>query len=449
MEVRDSVYGLINYNGLEEKLLDHEVVQRLRGIKQLALCFLVYPGAVHTRFDHSLGVMHLAGRIAGLPSLSLSPDEQQVVRLAGLLHDIGHGPFSHVSDEILERVACSAAREALELSRFEQFHEAITVAVIRERLKNSIPEDLFEPLLSIFQKGVQSTMRSIVSGPLDADKMDYLLRDSLFIGVKYGVFDLEKVLESLERVTIATGREQLGIKRDGVYAVEQFLLARYHMRVQVYFHRVRRITDAMLVRGAELAVDEGVAELRATFMADGFSLDSFLKSNDFRLAEVVLDRSKGGARVIFENLRLRNLWKEMFKFPLLKEDFPDEVERQSLRELDDKRTRRLERELAENIFKTESEYVIVDKQTVRNPTFRDPMPKLDPESLIVLTKKGEVLQRDSFGQVSLIFDNPGTLLQEWLYVYAPFEGSKEQRKKFVDKYKETVREILVEEARRG
>lgn len=110
MEVRDSVYGLINYDSLEEKLLDHQVVQRLRGIKQLALCSLVYPGAVHTRFEHSLGVTHLAGRIA--KCLGLSSEEEQLVRLAGLLHDVGHGPFSHVSEEILERVACPAARKA-------------------------------------------------------------------------------------------------------------------------------------------------------------------------------------------------------------------------------------------------------------------------------------------------------------------------------------------------
>ncbi|MGQ9756370.1 MAG: hypothetical protein ACUVRF_10565 [Desulfotomaculales bacterium] len=275
------------------------------------------------------------------------------------------------------------------------------------------------------------------------------MRDSLFTGVKYGVFDLEKVLESLERVPIATGREQLGIKEDGVHAVEQLLLARYHMRVQVYFHRVRRITDAMLVRGVELAVAEGVAWVRKTFMFDEPALDSFLESNDFRLAEAVLAQSKGRGRVVFEAPRLRNLWKEMFAFSLCEKDFPDDVERQSLREMGRRRTRRLDQVLAEEVFQTQPEYVIVDKQTVRNPTFRDPMPKLDPDSLIVLTGKGDALKRKAFEQVSVVFTNPAAPSQERLYVYAPFEGSKEERKEFASKYEKAVREILTGEATRG
>lgn len=450
MEIRDSVHGLVRYNALEAKILDQGVMQRLRGIKQLALCSLVYPGAVHTRFDHSLGVMHLAGRIAAHPAFDFSTDDRQLVRLAGLVHDIGHGPFSHVSENVLERVACAAARDILELDRFGQFHEAITAAVIRERLRWFIPESLLEPLTDIFQKGgSQGILKGIISGPMDADKMDYLLRDSLFTGVKYGVFDLEKVLESLGRVSISTDREQVGIDEGGVHAVEQFLLARYHMRVQVYFHRVRRITDAMLVRGIEVTVEQGVTPVRAVYMCEEPTLDSFLESDDFRLSEAVIC-STAMSRGIFEALRRRNLWKEMFAFSLSEDKaFPDDLERQSLRELDRNRTRRLEEVLAREVFYISPEYVIVDKQTARNPTFRDPVPRFDPDSLIVLAKEGNVVRRKGFEQVSVVFANPAEPFREWIYVYAPYDGTKEERKEFSRKREEIVREVFIEEARKG
>ncbi|MFZ3058403.1 MAG: HD domain-containing protein [Candidatus Methanoperedens sp.] len=101
MEVRDPIHGLIDYSDIEEKIINIEMFQRLRGIKQLAFASLVYPGAHHTRFEHSLGAMHLAGKVG--ENLNLSDEQTKILRLAGLLHDIGHGPFSHVSEQIIEK----------------------------------------------------------------------------------------------------------------------------------------------------------------------------------------------------------------------------------------------------------------------------------------------------------------------------------------------------------
>ncbi|MGB9589563.1 MAG: HD domain-containing protein [candidate division WOR-3 bacterium] len=241
--LRDPLYGLIEYSEKEKELMNTWALQRLRRIHQLAMAYLVYPSAHHNRFEHSIGVMHLAGEVAR--RVGCSDEEIKLIRLAGLLHDVGHGPFSHVSEAVLEKYSCLDGD-------VESLHEGITCDIIL-----NWPE--FEPILSeeerkeiadIISKERYDYLGKIISGPIDVDKLDYLLRDSYFAGVKYGTFDLPKVVESIVGVD-----DGLCIKEEGVFAVEQLLLASYHMREQVYRHRVRRITDAMLVEGLSRAVE--------------------------------------------------------------------------------------------------------------------------------------------------------------------------------------------------
>ncbi|WP_073167029.1 HD domain-containing protein [Desulfofundulus australicus] len=209
---------------------------------------LVYPGAVHTRFEHSLGVMHLAGEIA---QRFLSDQEEiRLVRLAGLLHDLGHGPFSHVSEDLLDKF-CD--REKIQVPEETQPHELVTWGIImcNAELGKKLSDRDREAIISLLS-GTRGDrlLKDIVSGPLDADKQDYLLRDSYYCGVRYGVYDLDRLLETLE--VIDDGNERvLAISEDGVHALEQFVLAKYYMNTQVYRHRVRLITDAMLVRAIE------------------------------------------------------------------------------------------------------------------------------------------------------------------------------------------------------
>ena len=224
-ELRDPIHGFIQRSETEEKLIDTRVFQRLRRIRQLAMAHLVYPGAMHTRFDHSIGVMHVAGRMAG--HLLRDGDVTRRVRIAALLHDLGHGPFSHVSETILQKYARS---DYLTNASTSKVHEQITCRIIErsKEIADCIAANEREKIIGILSgKGDEAIVRNIISGPLDADKQDYLLRDSYFCGVRYGVFDLERLISTLTFFEDAHER-MLATTRDGVYAIEQFVIAKYH-----------------------------------------------------------------------------------------------------------------------------------------------------------------------------------------------------------------------------
>lgn len=443
LEVRDPIYGLIEYGDLEEKIINHRIVQRLRNIKQLAMAHLVYPGALHTRFDHSLGVMHIAGVMG--KSLGLDEDACQLLRLAGLLHDVGHGPFSHVCEQVMQT---NASPESIKGIHTDQFHEALTVRIIGEYLGKLIPDMYKGELISIFQKTNKvNLIKSIITGPIDADKIDYLLRDSYFTGVKYGVFDRHKVIESLRRVELGSCQEQVGISEEGIFAVEQLLLGRYHMRMQVSGHRIRRIADAMLVRAINLALQENLASVERVFLVNTTDLKDFLEQDDNTLLELILAQSQGPARDLVLRLKERRLLKEAFSIPISEAAFRDHVDLVNVRELDGVKIERAEERLAE-MWQMPRELVIVDKQSIKNPTYKDPVPKLDPNSIMVLVNVEKPIRKD-FPQVSAVFKNLQEPFMEGLYVYAPLEGSKEERKAFCKKHKEKILEVILQVAKEG
>jgi hypothetical protein len=170
-EIRDVIHGFILRSETEESLIDSRVFQRLRGIKQLALANLVYPGALHTRFDHSIGVMHIAGRMAR--QLKLSDEDRRIIRMATLLHDIGHGPFSHVSEELLDKYY---EKEKFKPDEKEEIHEAITCKILEQnkeidRYISDKEKEMVIDLISGDQH--ESIIKNIVTGPIDADKQDY------------------------------------------------------------------------------------------------------------------------------------------------------------------------------------------------------------------------------------------------------------------------------------
>jgi HD superfamily phosphohydrolase len=163
LEIRDPIHGFIQPEGIEIDLLDSMPMQRLRGIKQLALASLVYPGAHHTRFEHSLGAMHVADRMA--KAVGLTGERRRLVRLATLLHDLGHGPFSHVAEQLLERFG---NRDLIDEARVDAIHERITLDVIRRDpgIRRVLGRRL-DPVIGLIQKSdIGSVERDIVSGPM-------------------------------------------------------------------------------------------------------------------------------------------------------------------------------------------------------------------------------------------------------------------------------------------
>jgi uncharacterized protein len=248
--VRDPVHGMITLTAQEWRAVDSACFQRLRGIRQLARTDLLYPGAVHTRFEHSIGVCHVARRIARAANVRLDDDQTHVVGLAALLHDLGHGPFSHVSEHVID---ARAGRKGT--------HEEISVAFMRldTPLRTAIGGDDADAAADIVAKaGNRTVLQYIVTGPTDADKLDYLLRDSRYAGVSYGHYDLERIIDTVTVINPGVLDEQLGFEADGVEALELFLLARHHMHRQVYGHKTRIATDIMVRRALHAGIDDGV-----------------------------------------------------------------------------------------------------------------------------------------------------------------------------------------------
>lgn len=268
-EIRDPIYKSIEFNEFEKAIIDHPYFARLRKIAQLGLAQLVYPGATHNRFIHALGVMHVAGRVwrrlretSGklLREYFSEVDLNylgQMVRLAGLLHDVGHGPFSHATEGVMPPLSSLAIpkswfRQPPVTSRAK--HEDYSVLLAFEMAKSGktpLDKEMAQDIAALinarirpsrrwekrFSKiGVHKLLKSIISGELDADRMDYLLRDSHFAGVAYGHFDIDWLINNL--TVSAQGRELvLTINDAGVWAFDDYLLARYHMFVQVYMHK--------------------------------------------------------------------------------------------------------------------------------------------------------------------------------------------------------------------
>jgi HD superfamily phosphohydrolase len=305
-EVRDSVHGLIELTKQEWKVVDSPAFQRLRGIQQLAFTHLVYPGARHSRFEHCVGACHLAGRMAD--RLGLEAGERQRVRTAALVHDVGHGPFSQVGEFVFE-----------ELTGQEHVHERISAAVVRyhEPIQSALGADsewIAELLTGTGHGARPSVARDIISGPVDIDKMDYLLRDSLYCGVEYGRYDIEKLIEAARIVREPDGR-YLAYHRNGVFAIEGLLLARYHMHRQVYGHKTRLATDKMLIRAIIFGVQEGLLPRRvfAPEDLDANFVEEYLGWDDYRTMSTLSAAQDSRAGEMARALIRRRLMKRVVK----------------------------------------------------------------------------------------------------------------------------------------
>ena len=444
MEVRDPLYGLIEYDDKEEQIINTRLFQRLRGIKQLALANFVYPGAHHTRFEHSLGVMHLCGKIGS--ELELGEDKIKILRLAGLLHDIGHGPFSHVSEQIMDK---NVDESILTEYNAQNAHELMSIILIEqnEEIRSILSDEERNNIITLLQKQKKRSIeKDIVSGPLDADKFDYLRRDSYFAGVEYGKFDLDKVIESMTPVELGRDGTQLGIKEEGIHAIEQILLAKYHMNVQVYQHRIRRITDAMLVRGVEFALEEHIEDVENVykFNNDSDYLSNFIRYDDTTLAHVIVSKSNGWAKKYFESIINRKLFKEIFNVEINKENFDDGILLMNARNPSDSQIEEIRSRVA-NVLRVPRELVILDRKSTSNPTFKDYRVKIAVEDIMVKTRLGK---RKTFADVSDIFRNPSVDPEkQMLYIYAPLDSitTRDERQDFIRANREDIMGIIKEE----
>ncbi len=345
IEIRDPVHGYIELSELEKRLIDTEVFQRLRYIKQLALAYLVYPGAEHTRFGHSIGAMYLAS-IYGRHFMEegvLDEDDVALLRVSALLHDIGHGPFSHLYEELLIKYRGKT-------------HEDIGSWIIEEsEISDILSEYGFEPKVvsklavgkyHVSDKG--KLMSQIISGPVDADKMDFLLRDSYFTGVEYGRIDPYRLISKSKYIDgVIAFRLPASL-----YALEAFMIARYEMFRAVYFHKTVRAAELMLLRVLDGLKDElGILDFR--------SVEEYCRLTDYTiLAElrrlVKIPQLQGEQRKILElasMLYRRDLFKCVFD-KILHVSTPQNIDLKV-------KVKDLEREIA-SMVGIDDIYVIVD-----------------------------------------------------------------------------------------
>ncbi len=265
--VNDPVYGFITIpDELSFAIIEHPWFQRLRRISQLGLTSMVYPGALHTRFHHALGSMHLMTQaIETLRSKGIEISEQEAkgVTLAILMHDIGHGPFSHALENCIVN---NLSHEEISLLFFERLNKQF--------------DGKLETAIAIFKNEYPVRyLHQLVSGQLDMDRMDYLMRDSFYTGVSEGVINTERILKM---ITIAD--EDLAVESKGIYSIEKFIVARRLMYWQVYYHKTVLSAEYMLVkilRRAKFLADQG-EKLPATpafsyFLLNHITLDHFLQ----------------------------------------------------------------------------------------------------------------------------------------------------------------------------
>jgi uncharacterized protein len=302
-EITDPVHRYISFSAVERDLIDTSVFQRLRRIRQLAGAHLVYPSAQHSRFEHSLGTMHIAG-YAGESLLRKgfidNEDNIQQLRLAALLHDVGHGPFSHLFEELLES-KCSMTHE-------DMGKKVILESEIGDVLKGHgfTPSDICR--LS-FGESKLSFLNEIIAGSLSADIMDYLPRDSLFTGAEYGKIDYHRLIASFE--VVATGH--LAINKSALYSFESMLISRYEMFKAVYFHKT--------VRSAEVMLLHSLVQADNYLQFTKISLDKFLTLTDETTLEQIcsIDKDENVVKLA-EDYRDRRLLKCVYEKFLHKRD---------------------------------------------------------------------------------------------------------------------------------
>lgn len=324
------MHGMIGFNELEWEVINSEPYQRLRRIRQLSWTDYVYPGAMHTRFEHCMGVCHIVSRLFdslisrrrnldilneayGYQSSGLER-QRQILRLAALTHDLGHGPFSHGAEE-----AMPFKHGTSERWKHEDYSEAIVREILSDLITNHPINRNFriEPReITSLYSGAGNASRDVVwkeliSGQMDADRMDYLLRDSLHTGVTYGKYDLDRLVNTIMLCDdIESESHVVGVEEDGMHAVEGLIIARYMMFTQMYYHKTRVAYDIHYDRALKHILNQHGGTFPVPDSLRG--VNAYLKWDDWKVLSEI-NSATGSSDA--EALRGRNHLRQVFSTP--------------------------------------------------------------------------------------------------------------------------------------
>ncbi|WP_133585766.1 HD domain-containing protein [Sphingobacterium yanglingense] len=330
--INDPVYGFVTIpSGLIFDLIEHSYLQRLRYIKQVSMTHMVYPGALHTRFQHVIGAMHLMQlAIDTLRSkdVAISVEEEEAALAAILLHDIGHGPFSH----------------SLEHSLIEGVSHEMISALLMDRLNKEFDNRLSLAIIIFNNQYPRKFLHQLVSGQLDTDRMDYLNRDSFFTGVSEGVISFDRIIKML-----SVKDDELVVEAKGIYSVEKFLIARRLMYWQVYLHKTVIAAEQMLIKilkrarmlcqkGEVLSASPAFAHFlygqldAVSFVKDPAHLDWFTKLDDTDILSAIKAWESHGdfvLRMLCQRLLRRNLFVTEMRSYCFEQEEIDNVKRKA------------------------------------------------------------------------------------------------------------------------
>ncbi|MGB9854504.1 MAG: HD domain-containing protein [Candidatus Bathyarchaeales archaeon] len=379
-EIKDPVYGYVYITEEEKEIIDSYPVQRLRRLRQLAGSEYVYPGANHTRFEHSVGVMYLAGRVVENPNISqlINEEEAGMVRIAALLHDVGHGPFSHVFEHLLTK-------------ELNKTHEDMTSWIIRNsELKDVVDklgyesEKIAELAVGKLYKGQKAFLNQIISSSIDVDKLDFVVRDTYHTGAAYGFVDVFRLIHTFDVLD-----ENLAADMGALSTLESFIIARIESFKSIYFHRVGRAAQIMLATALEKANEElGLTNFKTP--------EEYLAMDDYTVWTMLKNCKKSSQ--IIKNLERRRMLKCAYEQTFYVKDkmvsniFGAEEFRNQIREKIAKKA------------KVDSDAVVIDVPTVPSVPYHHSM-FMEPMEIPICYKTREGRKElKRLSEISGIFD---------------------------------------------
>ena len=409
--IRDPIHGDIKLDGLFLDLIEAPEIQRLYNIKQLGLAHLVFPGAHHSRLEHSLGTYYVSCKVSD--NLNLEKNERDLIACAALLHDIGHGPFSHTLEYIL--------RDTLNIDHIDLTEKLIfgESTIFDEKEKNYIDSpSVFEILIehNINQKEISNIIRGkinrkpylsqLLNSSIDVDQLDYLVRDAYYTGVAYGAIDIDRFIQ-----TLIINKGSLAVLKKGIGVIENILMARALMYSSVYFHRTVRIAELMLSKSIELI--------------DNLDPLEFIKKTDFELLSDLKNKGPYQHEIV-TRLKYRKLFKQAYAFSGV---YSNGNQLNVIKKLKDLKARRQKEQELEEFLKIPKGHVIIDV-----PFFelRQAEPRIENIDMRIVDENNKIKTLDDYTPVAKAIKK--RTIPDWNIMIITDEKYKDQVSKKAEKF---------------